>query len=202
MPTQAEPTRQTLLVRVRDAADAAAWAEFDARYRELILRFARSRGLQAADAEDVAQQVLSKLVTGLRSFEYDPAAGRFRQYLYRCVRRCLADFWSRQAREPRAVCRDGDGPPSGAGGDADVYAAFEREWVDHHYRLALAAFQVRAETRTLRVLEATLRGVAARAIGEDLGMSEAAVHKAQQRIRDALRALIAEQLRDEDAGRG
>src|SRR5262249_19538676 len=85
-------TRRTLLGRIRAGEDvSAAWREFEATYRDMLLRFCLSRGLQLVDAEDAVQQVFTKLVTGLKRFEYDPAKGRFRDYLFRCARSALAD---------------------------------------------------------------------------------------------------------------
>src|SRR5262249_54521926 len=112
MPLHSErTTRATLLGRVRDGDDAAAWREFDGAYREMLLRFCRSRGLQHADAEDVIQLVFVKLTGGLRRFEYDPGRGRFRDYLFRCVRSALADWAKCQSRIGRAVSlEDADGP--------------------------------------------------------------------------------------------
>jgi hypothetical protein len=46
------PTPASLLSRVRDHEDTAAWSEFDVRYRDRIIRYALRRGLQAHDAED------------------------------------------------------------------------------------------------------------------------------------------------------
>ena len=51
-------TRSSLLIRVRDPADQAVWHEFAEIYRPLILRLARQKGMQEADADDVAQEVL------------------------------------------------------------------------------------------------------------------------------------------------
>ena len=58
-------THPTLLSRVRDHEDHRSWREFDSRYRELILRFCRRRGLQQSDAEDVRQIVMLNLARAL-----------------------------------------------------------------------------------------------------------------------------------------
>ena len=49
-------TRPSLLIRVRDPADQAAWQEFVEIYRPVILRLAQHKGMQAADADDIAQR--------------------------------------------------------------------------------------------------------------------------------------------------
>ncbi|MDX2132471.1 MAG: sigma-70 family RNA polymerase sigma factor [Planctomycetota bacterium] len=202
---QLPSTSATLLGRLRDPADAAAWVEFDRRYRDLIVRFLQARGLQKADAEDLAQDVLAKLVTGLRRFEYDAARGKFRGYLFRCVRGALADHTASRARHPVGPRDDRTAFDAVAGRrpqDDPLYAEFERDWVDHHYRLAVQRYREASDERGAALLDATLAGVPAREIGQTHGMSENAVHKAQQRLRERLRELIEEQVRDEECGDG
>ena len=43
-------TRESLILRLPSAADAQAWREFVDLYEPLIIRFAKRRGLQDADA--------------------------------------------------------------------------------------------------------------------------------------------------------
>lgn len=91
-----EPTRPSLLLRLRDPSDAAAWRDFDHTYRDLILGYCHARGLQLGDAEDIRQTVmmnLSKAAQG--SFEYRPERGRFRNYLARIVQNAIRRHFSR-----------------------------------------------------------------------------------------------------------
>jgi hypothetical protein len=48
-------TRASLFERLRDPVDQAAWFEFERRYRDLVLGYARRVGLPAWDAEDLLQ---------------------------------------------------------------------------------------------------------------------------------------------------
>ena len=76
-------TSTSLLVRLQQApADQAAWAEFVRRYGTRIHGWCRRWGLQEADAQDVCQDVLVKLVRAMRAFRYDPAQS-FRGWLKR-----------------------------------------------------------------------------------------------------------------------
>src|SRR5262249_50590980 len=88
-PVTVEPTRASLLSRLRDPADAVAWSEFDATYRDLILRHCRRRGLQTEDAEDVQQQVMLALARALPAFRYDAARNRFRDHLGQVVNHAI-----------------------------------------------------------------------------------------------------------------
>src|SRR5262249_60674425 len=74
-------TSATLLGRLcQGTTDQAAWAEFVRRYGRLIYRWCRRWKLPEAEAEEVTQAVLVRLVEKLRGFEYDPTRS-FRAYL-------------------------------------------------------------------------------------------------------------------------
>ena len=49
-------TRHSLLVKLRDPADSAAWGEFLAIYEPLVYRLGRLKGLQDADAKIFARR--------------------------------------------------------------------------------------------------------------------------------------------------
>ena len=51
-------TRVSLILRLSEPADVLAWQEFAEIYTPALLATARRRGLQAADAEDLTQEVL------------------------------------------------------------------------------------------------------------------------------------------------
>jgi RNA polymerase sigma-70 factor (ECF subfamily) len=191
-----QTTRGTLLERVREGDDAAAWREFDAAYRDMLLRFCRSRGLQHADAEDVIQLVFVRLASGMRRFEYDPARGRFRDYLFRCVRSALSDWAACQRRAGSGVALLEDNSPEQL---SDFARALEQEWVDHHFRLAIEEVSRTADPGAIEILRATLAGRSVRDIAHEMGMQEMAVYKAQQRLRDRLRARVAVQIAAEES---
>src|SRR5262245_64439447 len=74
-------TSPTLLRELGDPDHRdVAWRTFLQRYQPLIYRWSRRKGLNHDDAEEVRDRVLSKLVTALRDFDYDPAR-RFRGWL-------------------------------------------------------------------------------------------------------------------------
>jgi RNA polymerase sigma-70 factor (ECF subfamily) len=78
----ASATSPTLLGRLgQPGTDQAAWAELVRRYGPRISSWCRQWGLQEADAQDVTQTVLARLVEKLRSFHYDRSRGSFRGWL-------------------------------------------------------------------------------------------------------------------------
>src|SRR5207253_8974782 len=71
--------------------DQEAWRKFVHRYGPKILRWCRQWKLQEADAEDVTQNVLTKMAAKLQSFVYDPARS-FRGWLKTLTTHALSDF--------------------------------------------------------------------------------------------------------------
>lgn len=91
-------THPSLLLRVRDAGNHQAWNEFVDVYGPVIFNYCRLRQLQECDASDVAQEVLLRLSSALREFEYNPELGRFRDWLGVVTHRELLKFWNRRGR--------------------------------------------------------------------------------------------------------
>lgn len=88
-------TRASLLIRVRDRADQTAWQEFVEIYRPVILRLARQKGMQDADAEDVAQEVLVAVAKAVEQREHDPRRARFRTWLNRVAYNAILNALTR-----------------------------------------------------------------------------------------------------------
>ncbi len=61
-------TSESLMLRMKDPADAAAWSTFLAIYRPVVYRLARSRGLQDAVADDSTQQVFVCIARSVASW--------------------------------------------------------------------------------------------------------------------------------------
>jgi RNA polymerase sigma factor (sigma-70 family) len=92
-------TNHSLLARLRiRPVDSAAWRDFNRRYGPLIGLWCQRRGLGDADAQDVTQDVLARLVSALRTFVYDPRGG-FRRWLFAVCRNAIHDF-RRHERQP------------------------------------------------------------------------------------------------------
>lgn len=191
MPTDAS-THPSLLRRVRDAHDHAAWRAFDRRYGPLILAFGRRIGLQVADAEDVRQAVMMNLARTLPGFRYDPARGRFRTYLGRAVVHAVAELRRRHGRL-RTLDVDHAAPET-------LDASWQDEWVRHHCRAALHTLRDEADPVHLAMFDAMLNGRSTATIAAMFEVSPAAVRKTRQRLRDRLRAIVARQIRAEETG--
>ncbi|KAA3614308.1 MAG: sigma-70 family RNA polymerase sigma factor [Planctomycetota bacterium] len=198
-------TLPSLLSRVRDLEDHAAWHEFDQRYRELILRFCRRRGLQASDAEDVRQIVMLSLAKHLRGFSYQPSKGRFRAYLGRTVQNAISRYFRRPNHEIHGLNLDEKAAAAAPGiqerdswEESSWEKVWETEWMAHHYRMAMHQLRKSVQPRSLEVFEHLLAGENVAQVAARFQISQEAVHKSKQRMRDRLKVLIARQILEED----
>ena len=193
--TDSPATRQSLLVRLKDPRDGQAWEEFVAIYAPLIERLARARGLQPADAADLAQEVFRAVAGAIDRYDPDPARGSFRGWLFRIARNLIINLM--EARRLRPV----------ATGDSDVRELLESvpapdgaetAFFDAEYRRRLflwAAEQVRGEFResTWRAFWRTaVEGEEPASAAAAVGISVGAVYIARSRVMARLRAVIEE----------
>jgi RNA polymerase sigma-70 factor, ECF subfamily len=98
MVTDTPDTRESLLARVKNSSDHEAWTQFVSLYRPVVYRLARRRGLQDADAQDLAQQVLLAISLALPRWQRQPGV-RFRHWLARVARNAILNALTRGPRD-------------------------------------------------------------------------------------------------------
>lgn len=90
--TPAPETSESLLLRIRDPNDRAAWDQFDAIYRPVVYRVARRAGCQHSDAEDLTQRVMLLVANAIPDWQKDRARSGFRSWLNRVARNALVSM--------------------------------------------------------------------------------------------------------------
>lgn len=89
-------TSVSLLVRLRQDDQPAAWERFVKLYYTMLLSWAKKQGLQEADAADLVQELLVKLIRLLPS--YNRGEGQsFRGWLFQVCRNQCRDFRRRKS---------------------------------------------------------------------------------------------------------
>jgi RNA polymerase sigma-70 factor (ECF subfamily) len=191
----ASSTSVSLLSRIRGSpSDPEAWREFVQRYAPKIYRWCRQWKLQEADAEDVTQNVLARLVAKLRTFEYDPAL-TFRGWLKTVTQHALCDFFEERRR-----------PGLGSGDSAvalllesveaqtDLLAQLQEEFDHEVMEEALARVRLKVPERRWEAFRLTaLEGLSGAEAGARLEMNVTTVFtskcKIQKLVQEEIRKL-------------
>jgi len=178
-------TRASLLARLGDPEDRAAWQQFVELYGSLVYGFARQRCLQDADAADLTQEVFLAIAQVAGRWNYDPRQGSFRGWLYGLTRNKIARFLqSRQGQAQGSGDSDlhqrlAEEPNRGA----DPEAAWEREFQQHVFRLAAARIEDNFSPTTWQAFwQTAVEGKSGAVVAAELGLSVGAVYVARSRV--------------------
>ena len=192
--TEFPETRDSLLVQVRSPANREAWEEFVLLYRPVICRLARRRGLQDADAQDLAQQVLIAVASAIGDWEKSNEAVRFRHWLRRVARNAIVNALARRPHDRAAggtsvqellAQQPGDDPEA----DAQIELEYRREL----YRRAARIVRGDIDPETWRAFELTV--IENRSIDEtavELHKPVGTIYAARSRIMRRLREAVQE----------
>ncbi|NLX95795.1 MAG: sigma-70 family RNA polymerase sigma factor [Rhodopirellula sp.] len=178
------PTKGTLLERLRDPLDGMAWEEFARTYTASIYAYARHRGCSPHTADEVVQDVMLVVFEKRDVFRYDPAQGRFRDWLMALVRNQLGQ---RRRRPSERVKPIGGQRPAGAEEPEDPGNPPDRNWELFFEQALLAAILdvVRREMnpQTYQAFElVVLNELSGAEAARITGLSRNAVYLARRRV--------------------
>ena len=106
MQTNSPETRASLILRLRNKEDVAAWNDFVAIYAHVIFRVACRHGFQTADSENLVQEVLLSISLALPQWLQRDDRGSFRAWLLKIARNEAVDMLTRRATRP--IGQDGE----------------------------------------------------------------------------------------------
>jgi RNA polymerase sigma-70 factor (ECF subfamily) len=191
-------TRYTLLARLAEPADSAAWSEFVSIYEEAIFRYSRNRGLQQADACEVVQVVLLAVHQAVGDWKPTGRPGSFRTWLLKTAHHlCLRALADRQKCDRAAggtsvVQRLNEVAVAGP----EVCTA-ERDWQQWAFCWAAGQVQHEVEPATWRAFWlAAVDGLPPGEVAAQLGMKMGSVYAAKCRVLTRIRERTHELSRD------
>ena len=199
-----DSTSWTLLQRLYDLHDNLAWMRFVARYQPLIDKYARRLGCNETAAEDLAAEVLVKLVQSIG--QYDREKGAFRPWLKTIVIRAHIDgLRKKRARlstvsaKMDAYCavpltqeEQGFAEESSAEVEQVLWKALTATG-----RAMAIARQEYGEERLKAFLAYKVEKRPAKEVGKEFGMTQEGVRVTAHRIAKRLRAILDDNPADE-----
>jgi RNA polymerase sigma-70 factor (ECF subfamily) len=187
-------TRYSLLARLADADEGAAWRDFESMYQPAIYRYARSHSLQEADALEVVQEVMLAVHRAMDAWRPSNRAGSFRAWLAEAARRITLQVLRQRNRRDR--CAGGD---ARQGALAEVAAptatavALEEDEQRWLFFCAAASVEQDVQPTTWRAFWlAAVDGLSAAAVAAELDMTVGNVYSAKCRVLDRIRRRVAE----------
>lgn len=194
-------TDPSIFLKLRHSDPApreVAWRQFYNRYAPVIAGYARGRGANAQQADEVVQDVISGFFAASPRFAYDPSRGRFRAYLRACAAHALARLRTPAPPAPRAVVP----VEELAILDERDEQLWDRLWREQVLRRALDLarehYARRGKVHTFLAFEQNvIRGRPADETARAVGISIASVHAAKSRVTEKLRELRASIEQDE-----
>lgn len=187
------PTRITLLARLRKSEDDTAWLEFESIYRGFILSLILRMGINQEDAEDISQAVLTKVWQKIEDFEYNQNKGKFHNWLAAMTRNTVRDFFrtkknfitGRDSVEYQEQYLDIEKQVL-----PDIENLAREEWVLHITNLAWDNIKDDIYETKQEVFKMVAREVPNREIAEKLGISEASVRVYKAEVFEKMRREI------------
>ena len=92
-------TRLTLLAKLKNQHDEAAWLDFCSYYRAYLFRVVKNMQIDHHDCEDIIQTVLLKVWENLPEFIYDPGKGQFRSWLCAVTRNKVKEYLRKKTHQ-------------------------------------------------------------------------------------------------------
>ncbi len=184
-------TRATLLERLQDVADPLAWDEFFRRYWRLVYACVRRRGGSDDTAEEIVQDVMLAVFQQRAVFRYDPARGRFRDWLAVVVGNKLAEYRRRPSQRVRGQGGDQeDGALEPAAEEPEPDAAWQATFEEAMLAVLLDVVRNEVTPETYQAFELlVLNDLPGSRVAEITGQSRNAVYLAKKRVLGRLKEL-------------
>jgi RNA polymerase sigma-70 factor (ECF subfamily) len=190
--SSASSTSATLLEQVKQG-DAAGWQRLMGLYRPLVLWWCRHKVARREDAEDVAQEVFTTVLSKVGEFARQ-RRGSFRAWLKQITHFKLLEHRKEECHQPAAAGGSEAREALDQCPDQPLEPSAEEDPSERRILLRSALELVRADF-TPSTWEAAMRtaveGQAAADVAAELGLSTSAVYIAKSRVLGRLRKELA-----------
>jgi RNA polymerase sigma factor (sigma-70 family) len=182
------PTRESLLVRLKDWQDDRSWSDFFETYNRLIYAVAVRAGLSESEAKEALQETFVSVAKEIKGFQLNPE-GSFRAWLMVITRRRIADQFRRR---PKLIKRAADRTPSDRTSTLEripdpagsgLEAVWEEEWKQNLFNLAVQNAKEKSGSKDYFLFQQqVIKGRSPQQAAKELGVSLAYAYVAKYRV--------------------
>jgi RNA polymerase sigma-70 factor (ECF subfamily) len=187
-------TRASLILRLPDGNDIAAWDEFASIYAPVIYRIATCRGLQPADADNLVQEVFLAVANSVSKWLERDDRGRFRPWLLRIARNEAVDMLTRRAT--RSLGQDGSAAAqilANVPGRDELSNALDLEYERTVFNWAIKQVRIAVSAQTWDAFWLTsIDGLPVNDVAATLRINPGNVHLARSRVMSRIKRLVKE----------
>ena len=187
------PTRASLLSRLKHSDDSESWRVCFETYWKLIFNAARRAGLTETEAEDVVQETLLTVASTIQTYQYDKNRGSFKGWLLKTTAWRVQDqFRKRESGRLEFVATlPEDLHPTIESG---VQHVWDTEWEQNLLSIAIERVKRKVSSKQFQIFDlAVLREWPAAQISEALEVTSSYVyltkHRVHRRFKAELQAL-------------
>jgi len=194
-----QPTRHSLVQRIKNLEDQESWQDFFNTYWRLIYTVAARSGLNDAEAQDVVQDTVLTVVKNIQGFRPGAQHGSFRGWLLQTTRWRIADQQRKRSRAPEPLHAPDETSrtstaqrvPDPASDDLDAY--WESNWERNLMNAALEKVKALADAEDYQLFERhVLQGETAMAVARKFGVAFSRVYLVKYRLSRLLKKEVAQ----------
>ena len=183
------PTRQSLLLRLKDAEDHKSWQDFLNTYGPFIYGVAVKSGLTMVEAQEVVQETVISVSKKMPEFTYDPKIGAFKGWLMRLTHWRIKDQLRKRLRDAAVIHPDETGTatalierlPDPHGNELE--RVWDDEWQKNVLDTALSRVKSKVSPKAYQIFDlCAIKRWPLQKIAQHLNVNIAQVYLARHRV--------------------
>ena len=176
-------TSKTLLDKI-SSGDEISWNDFYDKYSPIVKALAKFKGLDAAAADDICQQVMMQFFKQSKTFKFDPNIAKFRTYFGRIVNAKITNYYRKRGElssdEPEEIPVD-----------SEEGNLFMNEWRKAVLKEAEQELKQRVAPETFQAYELyAVQNRPVKKVAEYLDCTENQVYQAKKRCFKMMREIL------------
>ena len=170
-------TSYTLIHRIKDRYDEAAWEEFVEIYRRYIYMVIRHMEIDMDTTEELTQSILIKLWQKLPEINFIQGNAKFRTWLSKVIYNSVVDHQRSVKRSPNLTELN-----ETHGIDSQINKMMDTEWENYIANLALERVKTSFSGKAIEVFEMTRTGKSLEEISIKLDIKQDSVYRLKNRV--------------------